>query len=64
MRNVCHDELSGLVDTLVEMTHLAESAMTRATTALLDGDRELAETVIAGDQRIDSLERNLEERSL
>jgi len=64
VRNVFHDELSGLVDTLVEMTHLAESAMTRATTALLDGDRELAETVIAGDERIDSLERDLEERSL
>jgi len=64
VRNVFHDELTGLVDTLVEMTHLAESAMTRATTALLDGDRELAETVIAGDERIDSLERDLEERSL
>ena len=64
MRNVFHDELSGLVDTLVEMTQLAESAMTRATTALLDADRELAESVIAADRQIDRLERDLEERSL
>ncbi|GAA0298491.1 phosphate signaling complex protein PhoU [Kineococcus aurantiacus] len=64
MRNVYHDELSGLVDTLVEMTQLAESAMTRATTALLDTDRELAETVISADRRIDDLQRDLEDRAV
>ncbi|MFB9376009.1 phosphate signaling complex protein PhoU [Kineococcus gynurae] len=64
MRNVFHDELAGLVDTLVEMTHFAESAMSRATTALLDSDRALAESVIAADSRLDALERDLEERSL
>ena len=60
MRNVYHDELVGLVDTLVEMTQLAESAMTRATTAPLDADRELAETVISADRRIDELQRDLD----
>ncbi|PRY11114.1 phosphate signaling complex protein PhoU [Kineococcus rhizosphaerae] len=64
MRNVYHDELSGLIDTLVEMTQLAESAMTRATTALLDADRELAENVISADRRIDDLQRDLEERAV
>ncbi|WP_337059839.1 phosphate signaling complex protein PhoU [Kineococcus sp. G2] len=64
MRNVYHDELVHLVDTLVEMTNLARSAMSRATTALLDADRELAESVITADQRIDSLQHDLEERSL
>ncbi|WP_432546936.1 phosphate signaling complex protein PhoU [Kineococcus sp. SYSU DK004] len=64
MRNVFHDELNALVETLVEMTHLAESAMGRATTALLDADRELAETVISNDEAIDRLQRDLEERSL
>jgi phosphate transport system protein len=64
VRNVYQDELSGLVDTLVEMTQLAESAMTRATTALLDADRELAETVISADRRIDDLQRDLEERAV
>ena len=64
MRNVYHDELAGLVETLVEMTQLAESAMTRATSALLDADRELAETVISADKRIDELQRDLEERAV
>ena len=64
MRNVYHDELAGLVETLVEMTQLAQSAMTRATTALLDADRELAETVISADKRIDQLQRDLEERAV
>ncbi|NAZ85599.1 phosphate signaling complex protein PhoU [Kineococcus indalonis] len=64
MRNVYHDELVHLVDTLVEMTNLARSAMARATTALLDADREIAESVITADKRIDSLQRDLEERSL
>ncbi|WP_328292778.1 phosphate signaling complex protein PhoU [Kineococcus sp. NBC_00420] len=64
MRNVYHDELAGLVETLVEMTQLAESAMTRATSALLDADRELAETVISADKRIDQLQRDLEERAV
>ncbi|MCI2238606.1 phosphate signaling complex protein PhoU [Paenibacillus sp. TRM 82003] len=64
MRDVYHDELVHLVDTLVEMTNLARSAMSRATTALLDADRELAESVITADQRIDSLQQDLEERSL
>jgi phosphate transport system protein len=64
VRNVYHDELVGLVDTLVEMTRLAESAMTRATTALLEADRELAETVISADSRIDQLQRDLEERAV
>jgi phosphate transport system protein len=64
VRNVYHDELAGLVETLVEMTQLAESAMTRATTALLDADRELAESVISADKRIDGLQRDLEERAV
>jgi phosphate transport system protein len=64
VRNVYHDELAGLVETLVEMTQLAESAMTRATSALLDADRELAETVISADKRIDQLQRDLEERAV
>ncbi|GAB3258142.1 phosphate signaling complex protein PhoU [Kineococcus gypseus] len=64
MRNVYHDELVHLVETLVEMTNLARSAMARATTSLLDADRELAESVITADQRIDSLQLDLEERSL
>ncbi|PPK92045.1 phosphate transport system protein [Kineococcus xinjiangensis] len=64
MREQFHGELNLVVETLLEMAHLAESAMSRATTALLDADRELAESVIAADQRIDVLQHELEQRCL
>ena len=35
MRKAFHEELDRVAETLVEMTHLAASAMNRATTALL-----------------------------
>lgn len=38
MRKAFHEELDRVAETLVEMTHLASSAMNRATTALLDAD--------------------------
>ena len=63
MREHFHDELQGMSDQLVEMTHLVGSAIARATTALLDGDLELAETVIAADEHIDALQLELEERA-
>src|SRR5664280_1348475 len=49
---------------LVDMTNLVGSAMNRATTALLDGDLALAESVISHDEAIDQLYREIEERSL
>ena len=64
MREQFHGELDLVVESLVDMAHLAESAMSRATTALLDADRELAESVIAADQRIDVLQHELEQRCL
>jgi phosphate transport system protein len=64
MREQFHDELQSLSDLMVEMTRLVGSAISRATTALLDGDLTLAETVIAADEQIDALQRELEERSL
>lgn len=64
MREQFHDELAGLSDQMVEMTRLVGSAMARATTALLDADLPLAETVIAADENIDALQLELEERAL
>jgi phosphate transport system protein len=64
MREQFHDELAELSDRMVEMTRLVGSAMTRATTALLDADLAMAETVIAADEIIDALQMELEERSL
>jgi phosphate transport system protein len=64
MREQYQGELRGLSDLMVEMTRLVGSAIARATTALLDGDLTLAETVIAADEQVDALQHELEERSL
>ena len=61
MRDAFHEELDRISDHLVEMTRLAGSAMSRSTTALLDGDLGLAESVIEADQQIDNLRDELDE---
>jgi phosphate transport system protein len=53
MRDTYHEELDALTDRLVEMTRLVRSAISRATTALLDSDLGLAEGVISGDKAVD-----------
>jgi phosphate transport system protein len=63
MRDAYHEELDGISDALVDLAHLVRSAMGRATTALLDADLQLAETVIAGDQVIDDRYHEIEERA-
>ena len=50
MRDAFHEELDRISDQLVEMTRLAGSAIARATTALLDADLALAESVISRSQ--------------
>jgi len=57
-------DLKAIDDTLVEMTRLVGSAMNRATTALLDADLVIAESVIAADEQVDALHHDLEERAL
>jgi phosphate transport system protein len=64
LREVFHAELDSLVDSLVEMTKLVGSAMSRATTALLDADLQKAEGVISDDQTVDQLYREVEERAI
>jgi phosphate transport system protein len=64
MREQFHEELDALSDLLVEMTRRVGSAVGRATTALLDADLALAESVIGADEAIDALQVDLEERSL
>jgi len=64
MREQFHGELQELSDQLVEMTRLTGSAVSRATTALLDADLALAESVIAADEQVDTLQIALEERAL
>ncbi|WP_219465571.1 phosphate signaling complex protein PhoU [Nonomuraea rhizosphaerae] len=52
MRDAYHEELDSLTDKLVEMTRLVRSAISRATTALLDSDLQLAESVISRDAQV------------
>jgi phosphate transport system protein len=63
MRDVYHEELDSISSSLVEMANLAGSAMSRATTALLDADLKLAEMVIGADEAIDALYRGTEEKA-
>ncbi len=60
MRELFHEELGRVTSGLVDMTRLATSAMERATTALLDADLQLAETVIAADADIDRVREDLD----
>ncbi|GII57553.1 phosphate transport system regulatory protein PhoU [Planotetraspora thailandica] len=60
MRDAYHDELESLTGQLVEMTRLVRSAMSRGTTALLDADLQLAESVISQDGEVDRIYNEIE----
>lgn len=64
MRDTFHEDLDQISDQLVEMTRLAGSAMSRATTALLDADSDLADSVITADEKIDAIRRELDDLSI
>ncbi|PZG41022.1 phosphate transport system regulatory protein PhoU [Spongiactinospora gelatinilytica] len=60
MRDAYHEELDALTDKLVEMTRLVRSGISRATTALLDSDLHLAESVISQDDEVNRLFAEIE----
>jgi phosphate transport system protein len=64
MRDAFHEDLDKITDQLVEMTRLAGSAVSRATTALLDADVHLAESVIAADDQLDTIRAELDALSI
>jgi len=64
MREAYHEELDSIRDGLVEMANLVGSAMGMATAALLDADLQLAESVISGNEKVDDLQRDLENRAI
>jgi phosphate transport system protein len=64
MRDAYHEELASIGDGLVEMANLVGSAMGRATSALLDADLQLAESVISAHAKVDGLQRDLEDRAI
>ena len=63
MRDTYHDELDAISAALVEMANVVGSAMSRATTALLDADLQLAEQVISADEAVDARYREIEARA-
>ncbi|MFC5667996.1 phosphate signaling complex protein PhoU [Kitasatospora misakiensis] len=64
MRDAYHEELDSIGDSLVEMARLVGSALGRATTALLDADLALAESVITADEKVNDLHHELENRAI
>ena len=62
MRESYREELDDINACLVEMSNSVGSAMSTATTALLDADVALADLVIAGDEHIDGVRESIEER--
>jgi len=64
MRDAFHDDLDAIGLSLVEMSQLANVAMTRATKAILEADLAIAEEVISEDERIDNLHHDLDTRTL
>jgi phosphate transport system protein len=64
MRDAFHDDLDAISLSLVEMSQLANTAMVRATKAILEADLALAEEVISEDERIDNLHHDLDTRTL
>ncbi len=61
MRQHYHDQLDEITADLIAMTQHIESAMERATRALLNADRALAEAVISDDATIDALAQKIED---
>jgi len=64
MRDAFHDDLDSINQTLVEMSTLVAGAMGRATQALLSANLEVAEEVIADDDRIDAIQHDLDNKTL
>lgn len=64
MRDAFHEDLDRISDELVEMTGMVGTAMSRATQALLNADLTIAESVIAADDDIDALRRQVDDRAV
>jgi phosphate transport system protein len=64
MSEVLHDRLEGLIDDLVRLTLLAETAMGRATTALVEADAQLAARAVADTAAVAALCDAIDEHAL
>jgi phosphate transport system protein len=64
MRSAFHDDLDSVGQTLIDMGGRVGRAMELATTALLSADLKLAEEVISDDDHIDSMQHDLDAKTL
>jgi phosphate transport system protein len=62
VRRNFHNELDAVRDDIVRMAGLVSEALARATQAFLDGDLSAAEAILEGDDVIDELALEVEER--
>ena len=64
MRDAYHDDLDAVSATLVSMAAMVDNAIVRASKALLESDRALAEEVITADAAIDTVQHELDNRTV
>ena len=64
MRDAFHEELDAIQATLVTMGEMVSTAMSRSSEALLNADVKLAEQVISDDEKLDTIQHDLEARSI
>jgi phosphate transport system protein len=64
MRDAFHEELEDIQATLVTMGEMVAVAMVRSTEALLTTNIKLAEGVISDDEKIDTVQHDLEARAI
>lgn len=64
MRTSYHEELAGILDRLVHMAGLAETAIQEASEALLTADLTRAEAVISNDAELDAMHEEMEFKCL
>jgi len=62
IRSVFQDELDNISQSLVDLTAMVSTSMTKATTAILSCDLKLAEEVIATDVKIDDYQHETDSR--
>ena len=64
MRDAYHEELDAIQATLVTMGDMVAVAMERSSAALLTADVKLAEQVISEDEKLDTIQHDLEARAI
>ncbi|MGY5122342.1 PhoU domain-containing protein, partial [Streptomyces sp. 900105755] len=64
MREAYHEELASIGEALVDMANRVGSALGRATSALLDADLQLADSVISAHSKVEDLQRDLDDRAV